>query len=101
MEYTPAPWEWNEDRFNGGYSGITNAAGEEVLFPNCRNEGDDGEAWFEEFPNEADRILIAAAPELLEHLELLVKEAYLMDSDCELNPIIDGCKQLIKKARGK
>ena len=70
MGHTPGPWEWLEDKFNGGYSGlVAPRTGEEVLFPNHRNEGDDGDAWFEDFPNEANAHLIAAAPQLLEALE--------------------------------
>ena len=70
MGHTPGPWEWLEDKFNGGYSGlVAPRTGEEVLFPNHRNEGDDGDAWFEDFPNEANAHLIAAAPELLEAAE--------------------------------
>lgn len=70
---TPGPWEWNKDRFHDGYSGITGKDNEEVLFPNCCNDGDDGAAWFEDFPGEADRDFFIRSrtlvPELCDALE--------------------------------
>lgn len=75
---TPAPWEWNKSRFYGGYSGITGKDNMEVLFPNHCNDGDDGAAWFEDFPNDADRDFIAHArediPDLLAEIDRLQKE---------------------------
>lgn len=73
---TPGPWEWSVDRFRGGYSGITGPDGSEVLFPNTANDGDTGAAWFEDFPSDADRALIAAAPAMGEAL-LYVAERIL------------------------
>lgn len=58
---TPGPWEWLEDRFNGGYGGIVGRDEIEVLYPNHRNEGDDGDAWFEDFPTEEDRVFFTEA----------------------------------------
>jgi hypothetical protein len=46
----------------------------EVLYPDHCNEGDDGDAWFDESPSEADRNLIAAAPDMYEALELALEE---------------------------
>lgn len=71
MEYTKGPWEWVEDKFHGGYSGITGRDAE-VLYPNCCNDGDDGAAWFEDSPSEADRNLIAAAPDMYEVLNEII-----------------------------
>ena len=70
--FTPGPWEWVKDTFNGGYSGIVGRDNKEVLFPNHRNDGDDREAWFEEFPSDADRNLIAAAPTMYEALQYII-----------------------------
>lgn len=66
VKFTPGPWEWSEDRIWGGYSGLVGANGQEVLFPNTANDGDDGAAWFEDFPSNADAHLIAASPDLYE-----------------------------------
>jgi hypothetical protein len=54
---TPGPWEWKENAWNGGYSGIIGKDDVEVLFPSHRNDGDDGAAWFDkswEFCNQID-----------------------------------------------
>lgn len=67
--HTPGPWTWTEDRCWGGYSGIVGPNNQEVFYPNTANNGDDGAAWFEDLPSEADRALIAAAPDLLEALK--------------------------------
>ena len=64
VKFTAGPWEWSEDRIWGGYSGLVGANGQEVLFPNTANDGDDGAAWFEDFPSAADAHLIAASPDL-------------------------------------
>jgi len=69
VKHTPGPWDWVEDRANGGFSGLVGPDGLEVLFPNTRNEGDTGAAWFEDFPSEANARLIAASPDLLEALK--------------------------------
>lgn len=75
---TPGPWEWNKSRFYNGYSGITGKDNAEVLFPNHCNDGDDGAAWFEDFPNDADRDFIAHArediPTLIAEIERLQAE---------------------------
>lgn len=31
---TQGEWVWVEDRFRGGYSGITGEEGQEILYPN-------------------------------------------------------------------
>jgi len=78
MKHTPGPWRWLEDRFWGGYSGIVGKDDQSVLFADHANDGDDGAAWFEEFPSEADRHLIAAAPEMLDAL-IQARGALLLD----------------------
>ena len=65
-EHTPGPWEWGKSRVRDGYSGLVDSEGNEVLYPDCCNDGDHGAAWFDEFPSESNRTLIAAAPLLLE-----------------------------------
>jgi len=62
----PERWTWVEDMFRGGYSGIVDQDGTEVLFADCCNDGDEGAAWFDTFPSEAHRLLIADAPRLKE-----------------------------------
>jgi len=70
-KFTPGPWAWSEDKWNGGWSGLFAEGDTPVLVPQSRNDGDDGAAWFatvdeadEEGLTDADRALIAAAPEL-------------------------------------
>lgn len=58
---TPGPWEWTPDNWNGGFGGIVGKDNAEVLFPDHRNEGDYGDAWFEEYPSEADGKFIVEA----------------------------------------
>ena len=72
--HTPGPWTWVEDTIYGGYSGIVGPNGEEVLSANSANDGDEGHAWFEDFPSEADRALITAAPLMYEALTNCVHE---------------------------
>lgn len=64
-EHTPGPWAWVEDRFRGGFAGLDGPDGQEVLRANSANDGDTGAAWFEDFPSDADRALISAAPDML------------------------------------
>ena len=70
-KFTPGPWAWSEDKWNGGWSGLYAEDGAPVVVPQCRNDGDDGAAWFatvddadEEGLTDTDRALIAAAPDL-------------------------------------
>src|ERR1700743_2660751 len=71
---TPGPWEWTADRWRGGYSGLSNDAGAEIVYPQTANDGDTGAAWFEEMA-EDDAALIAHAradiPFLLAEIERL------------------------------
>lgn len=64
-EHTPAPWYWCDGEEEKDLPYLTSNAGKicefgnwEAYYPQCG-----------ELPNEADRRLIAAAPELLEVLE--------------------------------
>lgn len=83
---TPGPWRWEKDRFNDGFSGLY-SGDEPVIVPQCRNDGDDGAAWFgvdeyyygETALREADSTLIAACDpdtirELLEERDMLTRE---------------------------
>ena len=49
--HTPAPWEWVDDTYWGGYAGIFAFGSDDqtVLIPDHCNDGDDGAAWFEEY----------------------------------------------------
>ncbi len=88
---SPRPWEWVKDPFNGGYSGIVGKDGMEVLFPNHRNDGDDGDAWFEDFPTEADREFIAHARDDIPYLTAKVRrlQAEAEARECRVNELLD------------
>lgn len=92
--FTPGPWEWVKNNFFGGYSGIVGKDNAEVLYPDHCNDGDEGAAWFEEFPSEADRNLIAAAPDMYEALRV----AYHRTEDFYLMGLIE---EAIAKAEGR
>lgn len=79
--FTPGPWKWEPDNWNGGYSGIVGPDGERILVPNCKNDGDDGAAWFEDFPTKPDANLIVAAPDMFEALSPLEELATQMAAD--------------------
>lgn len=81
IKYTPGPWEWQEDKWNGGYAGLHGPDGQSVLYPCHRNDGDTGDAWFDiddaDSLSPANARLIVAAPDLLEALrELLESSVY-------------------------
>ena len=99
-KFTPGPWAWSEDKWNGGWSGLYAEDGAPVVVPQCRNDGDDGAAWFatvddadEEGLTDTDRALIAAAPELYEALRCL--------STGEGLPPGATVEALLAKARGE
>ena len=78
-KFTPGNWHWREDKWNGGWSGLYSDGDTPVLVPQSCNDGDDGDAWFatvdeadEEGLTDADRALIAAAPELFTTLKAIV-----------------------------
>ena len=60
---TQGKWTWVEDKFRGGYSGIAAEDGSEILYPNAANDGDEGAAWFEDFPKAEDAEFIVRAPQ--------------------------------------
>ena len=97
-KFTRGPWEWVEDRWHGGYTGICGANNQEVLFPNHCNDGDDGDAWFEDLPSEADRNLIAAAPDLYDVLRGLIDDEtnFIWEND-----LIRMAKAALAKANGE
>lgn len=73
--HTPGPWSWHEDRFAGGFSGLFGPSMEEVIVPSSMNDGDTGYAWFdEEVVTDANRALIARAPEMAAEIERLKSE---------------------------
>ena len=78
-KFTPGPWAWHEDKWNGGWTGLYADDWQPIVVPQSRNDGDDGAAWFatvdeadEEGLTDADRALIAAAPELFTTLKAIV-----------------------------
>ena len=104
-KFTPGPWAWHEDKWNGGgkglYSGDT-----PVLVPQSCNDGDDGAAWFatvddadEEGLTDADRALIAAAPKLYKALDLVL--AHISEPDCAIwRDIHSRARSALSEARG-
>ena len=108
--WTPGPWEWLEDRFNGGFSGLF-ANDEPVLYPQRRNDGDEGDAWFgtdedyygETTLKEPDAHLIAAAPDLYEALTqcLALAELQYGNMDDIASHVFGKCHTALAKARGK
>ena len=77
-EPTSAPWEWHEDTWNGGFSGLFGPNGEDVVVPQHCNEADDGAAWFEEI-KPADAALIKAAPAMLDALKFYAEKGHYYD----------------------
>lgn len=92
-KHTPAPWYINQ--FKGKYYRVS---------PNefgCNNK-DDYVA--HQINNESNAYLIAAAPELLEALEgmMKIKGTWLKGMDgCEISKYPEMAKKAIKKARGE
>ncbi len=87
---TPGPWEWVEDTWHGGHSGIVGANNTEVLFPNHCNEGDGGAAWFDELPSDADKDFIALARTALP--ELAQRVIALEEENTKLRAVAEGGK---------
>lgn len=100
-KFTRGPWEWVEDRWHGGYTGICGANNKEVLFPNHCNDGDDGDAWFEDLPSEADRNLIAAAPGLYVALMEALSKLLYFQSYSDVRSTIVMVRAAIAKADGE
>lgn len=74
-QHTPGPWEWVDDRFWGGYSGLFTGDGQPIIYPQRKNDGDEGAAWFDtcgdagdETLTEANARLIAASPTMYEYI---------------------------------
>jgi hypothetical protein len=109
-KFTPGDWHWNEDKWNGGWSGLYSDNDTPVLVPQSCNDGDDGAAWFatveeadEEGLADADRALIAAAPELYEALQGTVRILDALLSEGFTGYVEDSrkVKAALAKARGE
>ena len=106
-KFTKGNWHWREDEWNGGWSGLYSDNDTPVLEPQSCNEGNDGAAWFatvddagEEGLTDADRALIAAAPELYEALSLVL--AHLPDPQCAIwRDVQSRAMQALAKAKGE
>ena len=107
-KFTPGPWAWHEDKWNGGWKGLY-SGDTPVLVPQSCNDGDDGAAWFatvddadEEGLTDADRALIEAAPKLYRQLEsLLLMVARQTDfNDDDDGEQIQRCGAALAEARG-
>lgn len=99
---TEGPWEWVEDRWHGGYSGLVGRGEREVVFPNTENDGDTGAAWFEDFPPPEDRTFIAHArtdlPDAL--AELTQAQARIAQLEAERDEAVEGRLAWKKNAEG-
>ena len=98
--HTPGPWEWREN-----LSGKTLESAHETVIDSAPYEG----MWFTGESEEANQRLVAAAPELLESLEMLLNRRMdvakqLGVSEASANGS-DGryarARAAIEKARGK
>jgi hypothetical protein len=78
-KHTPGPWKWMRNETEPGLDGdspLVSESGESILqLGDCYQNG--GE------PNAANANLIAAAPDLLEALELLLVDAENLDGNLE------------------
>ena len=109
-KFTPGNWNWNEDKWNGGWSGLYSDGDTPVLVPQSCNDGDDGAAWFatvdeagEEGLTDADRALIETAPELYRQLEslLLMVARQTNFNDDDDGDLIQKCESALAEARGE
>ena len=122
-KFTPGNWNWNEDKWNGGWSGLYSDGDTPVLVPQSCNDADDGAAWFatvddagEEGLTDADRALIAAAPKLYRALDEAVKDlvAYQVNARIAskynskwegvselVQPTIDSARAALAESRGE
>jgi hypothetical protein len=95
-EHTPGPWTYKLDNDSPVNFEITTAHAPTSIVSGC---GCCDSPWVS---SEADARLIAAAPELLEALEEIVKEYYENpDNGRTLRWAIDGAKEAIAKAKGE
>ena len=109
-KFTPGEWHWNEDKWNGGWSGLYSDDDTPVLVPQSCNDGDDGAAWFatvdeadEEGLTDDDRALIETAPKLYRQLESLL---LMVNRHSDFNDDGDGeeiarCEAALCEARGE
>lgn len=84
---TPGPWEWTEDRYWCGYSGIVGKDNAEVLYPSHSNDGDDGAAWFDDLPSETDCEFMVMSREAL---------PYYIKKCMELEAQVGQMRELLK-----
>ncbi len=82
IKHTPGPWEWSNSSYYGFTSLWNPQTRQEVLVPGGRNDGDDPIVWMGEEMSDADRALIAAAPDLLEALKGLLHAYSMGPLDC-------------------
>jgi len=109
-KFTPGPWAWHEDKWNGGWSGLYADDWRPIVVPQCCNDGDDGAAWFatvedagEEGLSDDDRALIETAPKLYRQLESLL---LMVNRHSDFNDDGDGeqiarCETTLAEARGE
>lgn len=99
-KHTPGPWVWTEHHLVP--ESEMPAAGE---YPGCVAIADDGSAYGEYNqtckPESANGRLIAAAPCLLEALDLLLAKAYKQNFNDAYPEILAKAEAAIAKARGE
>jgi hypothetical protein len=97
MTHTPGPWRISKDKSNKHIKIIDND-----LYRELANTSGN---WFDDDTEQSNARLIAAAPELLEALEMLVN--YFVgigledDEDGDPNPEIVKARSAIAKAKGE
>lgn len=89
--HTPGPWTWDDAPAGDGYIACSTLRGPSVL---CRH-------WKDAIP--ADAYLIAAAPELLEKLDLLTAttRAYVAEGIEPVDAAIYQAQLAMRKAKGE
>ena len=101
-KHTPGPWEWCTDDDFGGFISLVGGpdALTTVLEPNHRKGHDPDDMWFDDFPSEADRRLIAEAPDLLafvERMRTLLEKFVACDRLTGPTVLIDNAEVIFKE----
>lgn len=94
MKHTPGPWRYHHDKYEGD---AILASNKPVKWVVRRSEDTDTGYDVVDIPNEADALLIAAAPELLDALENLVIG---LSMGWDLEGLIQAANSAIAKAHG-
>jgi hypothetical protein len=89
---TQGEWEWSKCAFTGGISGLY-SGDNPVCVPNCKNDGDGGFAWFEDFLTREDEHFIVKAPTMMK----VIREQQALLAD--MQRMSDGLMGVVKSQR--